>query len=188
MVGRALVASLSTPSAANAFAPEIYSLVRHKPAHAREIFFDGVSRIDVGACESFDAVVHLAGENVGSGSGPLAFLGRWDDAKKHAILNSRRAGTTLLSKSLAALRQPPRVFVSASGVGYYGTDAGDAPVDETAPQGAGFLAQVARVWEESTAPAADAGIRVVNLRFGVVLSQTGGVIGALCGARGTAHD
>ena len=117
MVGRALVASLSTPSAANAFAPEIYSLVRHKPAHAREIFFDGVSRIDVGACESFDAVVHLAGENVGSGSGPLAFLGRWDDAKKHAILNSRRAGTTLLSKSLAALRQPPRVFVSASGVG-----------------------------------------------------------------------
>lgn len=178
LIGRALVKSLSVPSAANNFAPEVFSLVRRAPQNAREVFFDGVSRIDLAACERFDAVVHLGGENVGSGSGALAAIGRWDEAKKHAILHSRRAGTTLLAKSLAALRHPPRVLVSASGVGFYGADAGDAPVDEAAPRGTGFLAEVSRVWEESTAPARDAAIRVVNLRFGVVLAREGGVVGA----------
>lgn len=177
MVGRALVASLSRPSATTRFSPEIYTLVRRAPTSSHEIFFDSSSRIDAKGCEGFDAVIHLAGENVGSGSGPLAFLGRWDENKKHDILHSRRAGTALLSKALAACRKKPRVLVSASGVGFYGTDGGDKELDEIAPMGKGFLAQVARVWEENTAPARDAGIRVVNLRFGVVLSKTGGVIG-----------
>jgi len=119
--------------------------------------------------------VHLAGENIGSGEGPLAALGRWSDRKKHAIVESRRRGTLLLARSLAALKRKPRVLVSASGVGFYG-DAGDAALTEASPKGRGFLADVADVWEASTAPAEEAGVRVARLRFGVVLSRAGGVV------------
>lgn len=176
MVGRALVESLSRPSAATRFSPEISTLVRRAPASPREVYFDCSSRIDAKGVEGFDAVVHLAGENVGSGSGPLAFVGRWDDSKKHDILHSRRAGTALLARALAACKKKPRVLVCASGVGFYGADCGDRVLDERAPAGGGFLAKVAQAWEEGAAPAREAGIRVVNLRFGVVLSKTGGVI------------
>ena len=184
MVGRALVAALSVPSAANGFAPAVSTLVRRPARAANEVFWDGASRIDLAACEGFDAVVHLAGENVGSGSGGLSALtGRWDARKKHDIMASRRDGTRLLARSLAALRAPPRVLVTASGVGFYGAACGDAELGEDAPRGAGFLADVAAEWEAAAAPAAAAGVRVVNLRFGVVLSATGGVIGAGEGRR-----
>jgi uncharacterized protein (TIGR01777 family) len=116
-----------------------------------------------------------AGENIGSGEGYLAFTGRWTDRKKFDIMESRRRGTALLSKALASLERPPAVLVSASGVGFYG-DGGEAELTEAAPRGRGFLADVADVWESSTAPARDAGIRVVNLRFGVILSAGGGVV------------
>jgi NAD dependent epimerase/dehydratase family enzyme len=178
LIGRALTAALSAPTAANAFAPEVHALVR-RPARAgaREVFWDAAARIDVDACEGFDAVVHLAGENVGSGGGgPLGFTGRWDARKKHDILASRTAGTALLARTLAALRSPPRVLVCASGVGFYG-DGGDAVLSEAAPRGAGFLADVSAAWEAAAQPAADAGVRVVHLRFGVVLSKEGGMIG-----------
>jgi len=187
LIGRALTAALGAPTAANGFAPEVHALVR-RPARAgaREVFWDAAARIDVDACEGFDAVVHLAGENVGSGGGgPLGFTGRWDARKKHDILASRAAGTALLARTLAALRAPPKVLVCASGVGFYG-DGGDAPLTEAAPRGAGFLAEVAAAWEAAAQPAADAGVRVVHLRFGVVLSREGGMIGARR-ARGRAH-
>ena len=177
MLGRALESHLSIPCAANAFNPQVFRLVRDKPAFERDVWWDPRGgRIDVAALEGFDAVIHLAGENVGSGDGLLAFTGRWSDAKKHRIMESRRRGTSLLAGALASLRSKPKVLISASGVGYYG-DCGDAEVTEATGKGGLFLSDVAAEWEASTAPAAKAGIRVVNTRFGAILSPTGGVIG-----------
>jgi uncharacterized protein (TIGR01777 family) len=171
------VAALSAPSAENRFNPQVCTLVRRAPRTATEIFWDPPSgRIDISALEGFDAVVHLAGENVGSGEGWLAATGRWTERKKFDILESRRRGTSLLAGSLAALQRRPRVLVSASGVGYYGLGCGERALGEGAPRGRGFLAEVAGVWEGATARAAEAGVRVVNLRFGVVLAASGGAL------------
>ena len=177
VLGTRLAATLR----ATLFAREVVSLVRRAPRSAQEVWWDpAAARIDLARCEGFDAVVHLAGENVGSGEGLLAFTGRWTASKKHAILESRRQGTALLARSLAALKRPPRVLVSASGVGFYGAHAGagagGAGLDEAAPRGAGFLAEVAEAWEGATAPAAAAGVRVVQLRFGAILAGSGGVV------------
>ena len=176
LVGRALVASLRVPKGVNGFNPQVSRLVRTPPTPGSpDVWWDGEARIDVSRLEGFDAVVHLAGENVGSGDGPLAALGRWSVPKKHAILESRRRGTGLLSAALAACARPPAVFVTASGVGYYGSR-GDDVLTENASQGAGFLAEVAGVWEGATAPAKAAGIRTVHARFGMVLSGSGGAL------------
>jgi uncharacterized protein (TIGR01777 family) len=112
-------------------------------------------------------VIHLAGVSIAGG--------RWTKARKAAILSSRLQGTSLLAKTLTGLQRPPRVLISASGIGYYG-DAGNTPLTEESPPGAGFLAAVCRAWEEATAPAAASGIRVVLPRFGVVLAGRGGLL------------
>ncbi len=112
---------------------------------------------------------------MGSGDGPLAFTGRWTERKKHLIMESRRRGTALLARALSVVERKPSVFVSSSGVGYYGSQ-GDRELDESSPQGRGFLADVASVWERETGVAARAGIRCVQLRFGVILSSRGGVV------------
>ncbi|RYY34877.1 hypothetical protein EON62_02940, partial [archaeon] len=91
------------------------------------------------------------------------------------IMESRRRGTSLLAEALAHCKMKPKVFISASGVGYYG-NGGDAVLTEASPKGTGFLSEVASVWEEKTAAAAAAGIRTVNLRFGVILSRNGGAL------------
>jgi len=176
MVGRVLASHLRTPSALNSFKPNVATLVRHTPRSSSEIWWNPMeSQIDVAALEGVEAIIHLAGENIGSGEGPLAAIGRWSDRKKHLIMESRRRGTTLLSRAIAAMRTKPKVFVSASGVGYYGSCA-DTVLTEKSPKGTGFLSEVADVWESSTAMAKDAGVRVVNLRFGVILSKNGGVV------------
>jgi uncharacterized protein (TIGR01777 family) len=126
--------------------------------------------IDAARLEGLDAVVHLAGENIASG--------RWTAARKAAIRESRVVGTELLASTLARLTRPPRVLVSASAVGYYG-DRGDELVNEESPPGRGFLAEVCQAWEAATAPAREAGIRVVNVRIGVVLSAAGGALATL---------
>jgi uncharacterized protein (TIGR01777 family) len=90
-------------------------------------------------------------------------------------MESRRRGTRLLSQALSTLKEKPAVLVSASGIGYYG-NGGDKELTEASPKGSGFLSDVADVWEGSTAKAKDAGVRVVNLRFGVILSKSGGVV------------
>lgn len=118
---------------------------------------------DVPAC---DAVVHLAGESV---------VGRWSAAKKAAIRDSRVRGTRLLCEALARLETRPRVLVCASAVGLYG-DRGSEILTEGSPAGRGFLADVVREWEAAARPAVEAGIRVVLLRFGVVLSKAGGAL------------
>ncbi len=114
-----------------------------------------------------DAVVHLAGENIASG--------RWNAAKKLRIRDSRVIGTHRLCKSLASMPNPPRVLVCASAVGYYG-ERGDQPLTEAELPGRGFLPEVCTHWERATQPAVDAGIRVVNLRIGVVVSPDGGAL------------
>lgn len=92
-------------------------------------------------------------------------------------MESRRRGTTLLSQALASVKNKPKVFISASGVGYYGSR-GDELLTDDAGKGSGFLAEVADVWEGCTAPASKAGIRTVNARFGMILSKDDGALGA----------
>ncbi len=123
--------------------------------------------IDPATLEDFDAVVHLAGAPI---------FGRFSDAHKRRVMDSRRDGTGLLARTLAGLTRPPRVLVSASAMGWYGRGAGDRWLEEDAPAGEGFMAEVCKVWEAGTAPAAEAGIRVVNTRFAVVLSPAGGAL------------
>ncbi|MFM8272071.1 MAG: TIGR01777 family oxidoreductase, partial [Gemmata sp.] len=122
------------------------------------------------ALEGADAVVHLAGDNVASG--------RWSAAKKRQILESRTVPTRAVARSLAALpaARRPKVLVSASAVGFYGTR-GDAELTEDSPAGTGYFPDVSKAWEDACAPARDAGIRVVNLRLGVVLTPKGGALG-----------
>jgi hypothetical protein len=119
------------------------------------------------AFENIDTVFHLAGESVAQG--------RWTADKKARIRDSRVLGTRNLVATLCQLDRPPRVLVSASAVGYYG-DRGDEILDETAWPGSDFLAQVSVDWEREALLAGDAGIRVVTVRTGIVLSKDGGAL------------
>ncbi len=145
-------------------------LVRSKGAGGDEgsILWDPqAGMIEAQALEGFDAVVHLAGENIAGG--------RWTAARKARIRDSRVKGTQLLAMTLAGLARPPRVLVTASAVGYYG-DRGDQLLAEESPPGKGFLAELCREWEMAADPARAKGVRVVNLRIGLVLSGTGGAL------------
>lgn len=119
------------------------------------------------AFEGFDAVIHLAGENIASG--------RWTDGRKRRIRDSRVVGTRRLCKVLAQCARPPKVFLCASAIGYYG-DRGDEVLTEQSAPGTGFLADVCREWEAAVEPLATAGPRIVRLRIGVVLSPGGGAL------------
>jgi uncharacterized protein len=123
--------------------------------------------IDASRIEGVDAVVHLAGENI---------VGRWTDAKKARIRDSRVRGTRLLAETLARLPTPPGVMVSASATGYYGDRGNELLSEESAP-GDSFLAGVGQEWEAAADPAREAGVRVVHPRFGIVLSTEGGALG-----------
>jgi len=126
--------------------------------------------LEPSALAGADAVVHLAGESVAGG--------RWTEAKKRRIRSSRVDVTRRLAEALPRLERPPRLLVSASAVGYYG-DRGSEILREDSAPGPGFLAEVCREWEAATDPAARAGIRVVRLRIGMVLSRRGGALGAM---------
>ena len=126
--------------------------------------------LEPSALAGADAVVHLAGESVAGG--------RWTEAKKRRIRSSRVDVTRRLAEALLRLERPPRLLVSASAVGYYG-DRGSEILREDSSPGPGFLAEVCREWEAATDPAARAGIRVVRLRIGMVLSRRGGALGAM---------
>ena len=115
----------------------------------------------------FDVVIHLAGENVAGG--------RWNEARKEKILMSRVDGTRQLVDYISQPQNRPKVFLCASAAGDYG-NCGDREVTERSPLGTGFLAEVCREWEEEAARANEAGIRVVNLRFGMILSSRGGAL------------
>ncbi len=123
--------------------------------------------IDLGTLNDIDIVIHLAGENIASG--------RWTAAKKRRILESRVEGTTLLCSYFSQRPDKPKVIISASAVGFYG-HRDDELLDENSGRGSGFLAEVCARWEAATKVASDAGIRVVNIRFGMVLSLNGGAL------------
>lgn len=160
LVGAALIASLPSSEWT------IRKLVR-KPV-AGEILWNYETRqLDASQLESIDGVVHLAGENIAAG--------RWNDARKKKIRDSRVLGTRFLCETLAKLSSKPKVLVAASAIGFYG-DRQDALLDEQQHAGKGFLSDTCAEWESATRPAVDAGIRVVNLRIGIVLSRHGGAL------------
>ena len=163
LVGSALVPVLTVQQ------HRVTRLVRSKPADDSDaICWDPQSEtLDAAALEGVDAVVHLAGENIAAA--------RWSKAQKERIRDSRVKGTRLLSETLARLERRPKVLVSASAIGYYG-NRGDEILDEQSEAGTGFLANVCRQWEASTEAAAEKGIRVVLLRFGMILSPQGGAL------------
>lgn len=140
-------------------------------ARTRGVMWDPpAGTIDLAGLEGHNAFVHLAGESI---------AGIWTRGRKRRVLESRQQGTGLLATSIAELRVPPSVLVSASAIGYYGDRPPDEPVDETSPRGAGFLADVVEEWEKAAEPARQAGVRVVNTRFGLILSKNGGALGPM---------
>lgn len=159
LIGSALVPALARAG------HDVVPVVRG-PAGPGEITWEpALGVLDASQLERIDGAVHLAGEGIADK--------RWTSAQKQRILESRTASTDLLARRLAEVR--PSVLVSGSAVGFYG-DRGDEMVDESSPPGTGFLADVCRQWEAATAPAEQAGIRVVHARTGIVLSTDGGAL------------
>lgn len=147
---------------------EVLRVVRGHPAGTGELRWDiRAGTIEHDKAEGAEAVVHLAGAGIAEH--------RWDEATKAAIQDSRIDGTHLICEALANLPTPPRVLVSGSAIGYYG-NRGAEILDEASTPGSGYLAEVCRAWEAATAPAEEAGVRVVHLRTGVVLGAGGGVL------------
>jgi uncharacterized protein (TIGR01777 family) len=163
LIGSALVPALREAG------HDVVTLVRRTPASESEIAWDpGAGTIDAAQLEGVDAVVHLAGENIGQ---------RWSAGARDRILRSRVDGTGLIARTIAALDPRPTVLVQASAIGYYGM--GDEPVTEESPKGSGFQADVVAAWEQAAAPARDAGIRVVALRQAPIVAREGGPVGSL---------
>jgi uncharacterized protein (TIGR01777 family) len=164
LIGSALVRALG------AHGQDIRPLVRRAARSPNEISWNPEQgTIDASALATVDAVIHLAGENIAQ---------RWTRASKQRIRDTRVRGTTLLARTLASLAASaprPRTLLSGSAIGIYG-NRGKETLDESSAPGGDFLAEVCKAWEGATAPAADAGIRVVHLRTGVVLSKSGGAL------------
>ena len=151
---------------------EVLPIVRRRPDRdLGEVYWDPMERkIEGRRLEGVDAVIHLAGESLSRG--------RWTPAKKKAIWESRVVGTRVLADTFDRLRNPPRVFVAASAVGYYGSRGSERLVERSRP-GSGFLADLCREWESEALKAGRPGVRVVNLRTGLVLSPAGGALGTM---------
>lgn len=126
------------------------------------------NQIDSSSLEGTDIIIHLAGESIGEG--------RWTKEKKLRILNSRIQGTRLISQSIANLKKQPKALLCASAIGIYGDRAPLETIDEESSHGTGFLCNVVKEWESSTEDAQSAGIRVIHMRFGVILASKGGAL------------
>jgi uncharacterized protein (TIGR01777 family) len=159
-IGAALLRSLKAQGSA------VTRLVRNSATDNDQIVWDPSRPLSPDSVSGFDAVIHLAGESI---------VGRWTVAKKRRILDSRSQGTGHLAEAVAKASQPPRVFISASAVGFYG-NRGDEILSEESPSGEGFAAEVCQQWEAATQPAAKAGIRTAQMRIGLVLSADGGAL------------
>jgi len=160
LVGSALVASLEADG------HDVIRVVRRVPSGAHERQWNPLGEPDPSLVEGADAVVHLAAETIS---------GWWTQRKKERILDSRVQGTKMIAESIARAQNKPKVFLSASGVGYYGHRK-DELLTEESSVGQGFLADLAKQWEAATKPASQAGVRVVLLRISVVLSKRGGAL------------
>jgi uncharacterized protein (TIGR01777 family) len=163
LVGKALVSALTGAG------HQVTRLVRSQPGpDGKDVRWDpAAGSLDSGRLEGLDGVVHLAGESIAEG--------RWTAEKKARIRNSRVQGTRLLADALAQRVQRPKTLICASAIGYYGDRGAEILREESSP-GSGFLPDVCREWEAATKPAANSGIRVVNLRTGLVLSSAGGAL------------
>jgi len=162
LIGTALIPRL------RARGDRVLRLVRGAPEGTDDVSWDpAAGTIDAGALDGIDAVVHLAGAGIGDK--------KWTPERKQLVLDSRTKPTALLAGALAALDRKPRVLVSASAIGYYGDRADEILTEDSGP-GSDFGAQVCREWEDATAPAAEAGIRVVRVRTGLVLAADGGLL------------
>ena len=163
-IGKALLPSLRANGA------HITRLVRNNapPTYSDEqtIQWHPEQPLSPDALSGFDAIIHLAGETI---------VGRWTESKKTKIRDSRIIGTRNLAQSLAQAKHRPQIFLCSSAIGYYGNRGDEALTEESAP-GSGFLAEVCQEWEAATRPAAEAGIRTVAIRTGVVLSREGGAL------------
>ena len=160
LIGSALVASLEADN------HEVIRLVRRAPAGPGERTWDPNGEPDPSLVDGSDVVVHLAAETIS---------GWWTQRKKERILDTRVRGTKMIAESIAQARIKPKVLLSASGVGYYGSRK-DEILTEASSVGRGFLADLAKQWESATKPALEAGVRVVHLRISVVLSKSGGAL------------
>lgn len=151
---------------------DVWRLVRSPVDGENQIFWDPKTYAvgDTGPLEGFDAVVHLCGESIVGG--------RWTEKKKKSISESRVESTRRLVSLLSGLSRPPRTFICASAVGYYG-DRTDRRLTERSSAGLGFLPELCVRWEREASAAADFGARVVNLRIGIVLSPKGGMLGSV---------
>ena len=163
LVGSALIPFLTTGG------HDVVRLVRGAARDSQtEIAWNPVSgELDSLALKGVDAVVHLGGHNIASG--------RWTAARKKLMLDSRVNSANLIAKTLASMDKPPRTFVCASAIGYYG-DRDQDVMSETSEPGPDYISDLCKAWEDSVEPARQAGIRVVNLRIGVVLSPKGGAL------------
>lgn len=150
---------------------DVHRLIRlDRVAHSGEVIWDpSQGFIQHRHLNHLDAVIHLAGEPI---------LGRWTTHKLQQIRDSRLIPTQFLARTLAEMTAPPKVFLCASAIGYYG-NRGEEILTEQSPAGEGFLAEVCRDWEAACDPAVQAGIRTVHLRFGVVLGTNGGALGQM---------
>ncbi|OFV87535.1 MAG: TIGR01777 family protein [Acidobacteria bacterium RBG_16_70_10] len=161
LIGSALVPFLTAEG------HEVGRVVRSTTAAGAWRWDPGAGHVDAGAVNGKDAVVHLAGETIAAG--------RWSAARKARIRDSRVRGTRVVAQAVARADPRPKALLCASAMGFYG-DRGDERLTEASAPGRGFLCEVSREWEEACAPARDQGVRVVNLRFGIVLSPAGGAL------------
>ncbi len=160
-IGRALVSFLERKGC------RVIKAVRRKSTGKDEVFFDAATgEYNFKGFDGFDTVIHLAGENISKGF--------WTEKKKKKILESRVVGTRNLVKVMRGLKHPPKVFICASAVGYYGDHEGR--ITEETPSGEGFLADVCREWEAAAFELHNGITRVIVARFGVVLSSEGGAL------------
>jgi uncharacterized protein (TIGR01777 family) len=175
MISRILVSGVSGPIGASLLPSlktrgfEVTRLVRGAAAGDDQISWNPAKPISPDMVSGFNAVIHLAGESI---------VGRWTKTKKIKIRDSRVAGTAALAEALAQAKDKPVVFVCSSAIGYYG-DRGDEVLNEESKPGIGFLADVCSEWEAATQAAANAGIRTVRMRTGIVLSPRGGALGKM---------
>lgn len=164
LVGSALITSLRGAGA------RIARLARPSTAQGandeERIPWDPAEPVSPNTVSGFDAVIHLAGESI---------VGRWTERRKAILRSSRIPATANLARALAQAKSRPAVFLSASAIGYYG-NRGDELLTEESSSGKGFTADLARDWEQATLPAADAGIRTVQMRIGIILSPKGGAL------------
>lgn len=171
-VPRILVSGFSGPIGAallpalNAAGYQVSRLVRGPASGERRISWDPLKPVVPESVSGFEAVIHLAGETI---------VGRWTTAKKARIRDSRLLGTRNLAESLATAPIPPRTLITASAIGFYG-DRGDEILREDSASGLGFLAEVCRGWEAAAQSASNAGIRILHIRLGMVLSAAGGAL------------